>query len=211
MSPEEMMDLMTREEHLHADLLPYYDPEKRLLNAPLVQMLFHDEARSGFANAQYAQKERSLGKALVDENWNQYVWLHERPYRLWAFGQIKGLMSDRDYWEILGAVWIDSENIWQNKQEWLLALSSPRKEKKYLMNPTDRKALRELPDELRVYRGIDKDKGDPDGFSWTLSRAKAEWFADRYWKNGIVLEQVVKKKDVTAHFLGRGEQEVVLI
>ena len=50
------------------------------------------------------------------------------------------------------------------------------------------------------------------GLSWTLDREKALWFANRWLcfkrRRPIVLQTVVRKMDVVAHFAERNEQEI---
>jgi hypothetical protein len=48
-----------------------------------------------------------------------------------------------------------------------------------------------------------------DGLSWTLDKAKAEFFANRFSKGGIILEREIPKSDIIAVLTGRGESEVI--
>ena len=43
------------------------------------------------------------------------------------------------------------------------------------LRPVPKFFIRNLPDEMTVYRG-----GLPDGWSWSLSRERGEWFARKY-------------------------------
>lgn len=63
-------------------------------------------------------------------------------------------------------------------------------------------------DELIVYRG----SGDYilEGYSWTLSIDTAEFFANRYSKEGVIYKGKVKKSDVLDYYENRGESEVLV-
>jgi hypothetical protein len=139
-----------------------------------------------------------------------YVFMYERPYRLHGFLQIMHHLDDKNYWELLGSIWSDSENIWQNFKVWLKLLADDRPGKEHFMDAEEREALAKLPDVLVVHRGYVKGK-NKNGLSYTLSKEKAEWFAKRFSNgNPAVCTRRVKKTDVLAYLTGRGEDEIVL-
>jgi len=76
----------------------------------------------------------------------------------------------------------------------------------------EREALAALPDEITIYRGIKTPDSpdDPHGMSWTLDRDKAVWFANRMKSRGVLYTATIKKSKVLAHFLNRGESEIVV-
>lgn len=166
----------------------------------------------GMINKQYRQKLEAVGEARKSKNWSSYIYLHERPYRLDAFMDVKDEMDDKDYWSLLSDIWVDSENIWQNKDLWKSALSSKRPGKSNMMKKDELDELDSLPDKIKIYRGYIKGKNQ-NGFSWTTDKAKATWFSGRLARGGekpLVAEATVSKKDVVAYFTRRGESEVVL-
>jgi len=79
------------------------------------------------------------------------------------------------------------------------------------MDETERAALAGLDEQLTVYRGFRR-PGKHLAPSWTLDRARAEWFARRPLdrNKGYVATTTVAKSSVMAYFTGRGEQEIVL-
>ena len=166
----------------------------------------------GMINQQYRQKLEAVGEARKSKNWSSYIYLHERPYRLDAFMDVKDEMDDKDYWSLLSDIWVDSENIWQNKDLWKSALSSKRPGKSNMMKKDELDELDSLPDKIKIYRGYIKGKNQ-NGFSWTTDKAKATWFSSRLARGNekpLVAEATVSKKDVVAYFTRRGESEVVL-
>jgi ADP-ribose pyrophosphatase YjhB (NUDIX family)/predicted ABC-type ATPase/transposase len=166
----------------------------------------------GMINQQYRQKLEAVGEARKSKNWSSYIYLHERPYRLDAFMDVKDEMDDKDYWSLLSDIWVDSENIWQNKDLWKSALSSKRPGKSNMMKKDELDELDSLPDKIKIYRGYIKGKNQ-NGLSWTTDKAKATWFSGRLARGNekpLVAEATVNKKDVVAYFTRRGESEVVL-
>lgn len=196
-------------EPLHPDLVPYFEPDGALgpqLRHPLVYQvpLFSN----GRANAYYLQKKEDLINAVLHRKFNQIIYLHERPYRLQAFISIAKDLPDTKYWSLLSSIWTDTENQWQNLEQWKELLSSNRPERHYLMDESEFQLLNSLPELVTIYRGCIKGLNE-DGLSWTLNKSKAEFFANRFSKEGIVLEREIPKSDIIAVLTGRGESEVI--
>jgi hypothetical protein len=80
------------------------------------------------------------------------------------------------------------------------------------MNPQERRFLARQRERLTIYRGCRS--GRKIGWSWTLDRRKAKWFARRFEEyvegSPIVLIGEVNKKDVIAYFASRKEKEIVV-
>ncbi len=198
---------------LHPDLQDYYFVQNGIpmIKHPLVFSIFHTDIQNYIINKHYEWKKTELNKAFKEKKWSKYIFLHERPYRLQAFEKISIYLRPKQYWTLLGGIWIDSENIWQNLDQWTFFLTEgPKRDRQYFMSADDRKQFAKLPDTSKVYRGYipRKNKG---GYSYTLSKDKAQWFANRFHKNGQVIERTVKKSDVFAYLNGRNEQEVIII
>jgi hypothetical protein len=208
---EELMAQLVAEhsEPLHPDLVPYLEQSDigwEMLRHPLVyQVPFFS---SGSANAQYAQKLKAIEKAIANKDYKQSVWLVEKPYRVEAFIKIAEKLSDTDYWKLLSAVWIDTENQYAYLKEWKKLLASKRPNRHYMMDEEDDNILRSLPDLVTIYRGCQKGINE-NGLSWSLDKAKAEFFANRFGKKGIILERTISKNDIVAVLTGRGESEVI--
>lgn len=202
--------IMASTEDLHPDLVPYVSdgPLGKQLRHPLVYQI--GMWGNGFANAYYLQKINDVKKAFQNKKYDSYVWLHERPYRIEAFQEIQHLLSDTAYWKLLADIWTDTENQWQNYQEWKDLIGSKRGSRHYLMDEEDDQILRSLPDEVIIYRGCQKGINE-NGLSWTLDKSKAEFFAKRLGKEGIVLEKTISKADIIAVFTGRNESEVIFL
>lgn len=199
---------------LDSDLVPYIHTELSglvCLKHPLVFEVPYSEMLNGRINTYYAAKQEAVQAAEAAENWSQYIWLHERPYRLGAFYGIRDLLSDEDYWSYLSMIWQDTENMWQEIWTWHQCLESDRAGRsEFFMDEDDRKVLDSLPDYFPIYRGTSE--GLPPGLSWTINRERAEWFARRFIRAGkkpFLLSGFVAKGDVIAYLGGRNEEEIV--
>jgi hypothetical protein len=208
---EDLMAQLVAEhsEPLHPDLLPYFEKstgEWEMLRHPLVyQVPFRS---NGSANAQYAQKLKAVKEALGSWNYSQYVFLHERPYRVEAFKKIEKQLGIVNYWQLLTQVWIDTENQYAYLKDWKKLLSADRGDRNDMMNDEDKESLRLLPEEVTIYRGCQEGLNE-NGLSWTLDKSKAEFFANRFGKKGIILERKIPKSDIIAVLTGRNEAEVI--
>lgn len=212
---ESFEELMKRQEPLDPELKPWLEKGSgRLgwptLKHPLVFGIPYMEAMNAMYNAQLKAKKEYAEEAIQNKKWSSYLYIHERPYRFNKFIEIEHLMTDREYWDNLGSIWSDSENIWQYKAIITALLLSKRGDREHFMDEREREFLENLPEEFIIYRGH---QGiNRSGYSWTLSYWRARWFAQRFdpKKNGVV-QAIVNKKDIIGVLLGRGEYEIVTL
>jgi hypothetical protein len=212
---EQLLQEMYQPAELHPDLQEYFLVQNGIpmIKHPLVYSIFHFDIQNYIINQQYEWKKKSLKEAVKKKNWGSYIFLHERPYRFEAFVSIAPQLEREPklYWELLGSIWVDSENIWQNQDRWkFLIETGPKKNREYFMSEEDRETFKNLPETLTVYRGYTPRKNKA-GFSYTLSKDKAIWFANRFGKNGKVIERTVNKKDIFAYKNDRSEQEIIIL
>lgn len=116
------------------------------------------------------------------------------------------LLSDQRYWEILRTVWIISGSI-QTLPTFLPFFQSTRKHKYFFSTPQEAKYLRELPEEIYIYRAMNVDE---IGISWTISREYAEWYQLEYAKETIVTKWIAKK-EVFAYINRNQEHEILIL
>lgn len=162
-------------------------------------------------NRALERKQEILARYREEKNWHGCVFIYERPYRLYAFSHIEADLDDKAYWEVLGSIWTDSENIWQEEKEWAELLSSERPHREYMMDEDERVAFEKLPDLIEIHRGY-KLRERKMGMSWTTNFPQAEWFARRLIREderAYVVSGTVPKDKALAYHLGRGESEIV--
>ena len=219
-------EISKRDEPLHPDLreaLVTTDFGMRMVQHPLVHTLYSEGLDAVF-NEQYRLKRKAVAEYEAEGNWSALLNMYARPYRaetLWAF---ESRMTDEEYWGNVAWVWIDSENIGQLKWLWELMLQhrSPESRYRHIMTDDERAALGRLGRRFTIYRGarVGDPIHSPRGLSWTTNPRKARFFANRYAKvdrdgtveePGVVLSFEVDRDDVIAHFLQRGEEEIVVL
>jgi hypothetical protein len=217
-----MGELFKPWESLHPDLAEwvYEDELGAHLKHPLVFDAFYVPGmRDGMLNDTYEAKRRAVANAIDRENWAEFIILHERPYRLEALYQISDQIEDDcKFWRLVTDVWTDTENARQNYDEWEELFASERSCRESMMNEEEQAKLASLSSEIRIYRGFrfKEDEYDGiDGFSWTLSRDRAIWFAKRFAGAFEDTPQIatayVRKADVIAYLNGRGEDEILVL
>jgi hypothetical protein len=222
---DQLMELVTRKEELHEDLKPWIvndGPLGPMLKHPLVQDFVFDQTRCARLNLTYAYKIEAVADALAKEEWRRYVFLRERPYRAAVLQELSEIISGEQYWTLAGDVWTDSENCWQYQEEWYEMLTVDPIGREF-MSSEDVRSVFTLPPEkggllpeTQIYRGFCHEDA-LDGYSWTLDRARAKWFANRaVWRSGeketpMVASATVAREHVIAYITSRDEQEIVLL
>ncbi|MCC6736508.1 MAG: hypothetical protein IT534_10345 [Bauldia sp.] len=210
-------------EELHPDLRPYVvdGPFGRTLKHPLVFMHHLDNLRLGDGryvdtvaqtNEGYEWKTKRVAAAINAGDWHSFVFLHERPHRTDALMEAM-IISGLPLWELAANVWSDSENLWQYQEEWRDIFGEAghgKNNRPGLMTPHERRTLAAQPRTFKVWRGVCR-LDAVQGMSWTLSRSKALWFANRFTGDGpLLVSGTVAKRDVIAYFSARQEREIVV-
>ena len=131
------------------------------------------------------------------------------PYRLEFLNMIQNDITQKELSEQLSWMWTDTEFPNQYPQKMLIKLFR-KTDKKLLMNKEEIEAYNALADEITIYRGLQTSRAKRLGLSWTLSKEKAQWFANRWKKKCKVYSASIKKEDAFAYFKGRGEEEIVV-
>jgi len=119
-----------------------------------------------------------------------------------AFLIMRGELNDDQYFHCLG-ICLTSECYATDYPHLIRALLSERSPhaQRHLMDEKEQMHLEKLPPELIIYRGVCPNF--VDGFSWTLSEEKAEFFANRHsdcGRDSGIFKGVCKKQDVIAYF-----------
>ena len=207
-----MSEILSRKEDLHEDLVPYYENKGMfpVVRHPYVFSVPHSDNLNALVNLRYIENKKRIEKFFEDKNFASYIFNHERPYRLNALVDCIKLLEDKEYWELVADVWVDSENIWQNLNIWKRLLTQRTESKDLFMDEDDKKSFDELPDKFIVYRGYIEGQ-NKKGFSYTTDENKAKWFAKRYGKNGKVTSRFVSKSEVFAFTNRRNENEIIIL
>lgn len=214
----QMFKRMFRPEELCDELRPYVIETGVLgkwLKHPLVHQHYLEPHDNHRVNVQYRTKVGMLEDYAVSSNGHGYVYVHERPYRADALERVLETfnLTHSERLELIRSVWTDTENIHENLHVWesIFEEVGPGE----LTDADEREAFDALPDELTIYRGTAYEDGMGTGYSWTLDRAKAAWFARRLFAPERhdaprVLTGTVPKAEVYGYTDGRGESEIIV-
>lgn len=220
-----MLDFFRPWEALDPELARYrnrVNDQMEAIQHPLVYAVpYMPGMEDGRLNGMLRQKKKVIAEYEAEGNFSAIISVvYERAYRLDALLRYaERIEDDCNFWDTVGGVWTDSENIHQSYDEWQDILHTLRPRRECIMDEDEREALAALPDTLKVYRGVRALDGDYDGlegFSWTLDRSQAVWFARRWagvndGETAVVYTGKVAKADVIAYFSGRGEKEIVAL
>jgi hypothetical protein len=212
----QLQELMQTPEELDPELAAYLADTEHgwaALRHPLVYQVPYHPSMNAVSNIQLKAKREQLTKALRRKDWNQYLFLHERAYRIDAFENICWQLGSKTYWELLGDIWTDTENLWQNLEKWRDCLTADRRWRNHLMNAEERGTLQLYPPRFTVYRGFTA-PGSVLGLSWTTNQIVAKFFARRLAPRDnllFVAQGTVRRRDVIAYFNGRDESEIVVL
>lgn len=203
-------------EPLDEELEPYLDETGFLgtsLKHPLVCVVPFIPQLAYRANDQLARKKVALERAVKEQDWHTVIWLHERPWRVQAFAGISERLTNPEYWDVLGEVYVDTENFWQESRRWASLLRSRRPARDRFMTKDEREELAKLPDTLTVYRGY-HGRAKKLSWAWTLDHDRAVWFAQRlagvHGRPPTVATATVARDGVLALLTRRGEDEIVV-
>ncbi len=139
--------------------------------------------------------------------------LLNKTYALTFLKYAKEHLSAKDLSLILADAWMQAENPNMDTNVSKKELVSMFKEadKAVMMDAEESKRLAELGESVTVYRGVTPyNARNVKALSWTLDKAKAKWFANRFGQSGTVYKAEIGKQDILAFFMGRNESEVVL-
>jgi hypothetical protein len=164
--------------------------------------------RSTQINRRFAKKSKQAEELWSRQDYRRYLYLHERDYRAANHQQPEAEIA-----KLVGEVWIDSENIHQDRTRWRRiwrSLKTPQS----AMSANDVAGLAAQPDPLTVFRGTPHPRHDKLSLSWTTDRDRAIAIARRFPTEAdflLLLSGQVAKKNIFAYFTGSNDSEVVAL
>lgn len=130
------------------------------------------------------------------------------PEAIKYFARVCDKLSDYAYWFLLSTLWV-SYTGYSDLELWKQLFSSGRsKRKKSIMKPSEVKAYDYLPYFVTAYRA--HRPNETDWIAYTLNKDTAFRFASERGVSSIS-EYKTKKTDITALFLRRGEDEIIVL
>lgn len=135
-----------------------------------------------------------------------------KPYKLTFLKFTKTFMTKELFAEVLKDAYIVTE--FPNRDKNVLPKDLKgwfrQADKKHLMSEEEYAQYLNLPNTVKIYRGVTSLKG-AKGLSWTLDLETAKWFSNRFNPQvSYVLSAEVPKEKIFAYFNDRNEYEVVV-
>ena len=132
----------------------------------------------------------------------------ETPEAFDYFIHHRSMLSDYTYWFFLSTLWVDYTG-YSDLRDWKDMFSSKRPNKEIsLMKPSELKAFHDLPNKVIAYR-VHR-PNETDWIAYTLSLEVALRFARERNADKISVYRI-KKRDILALFLRRGEHEIIVL
>lgn len=147
-------------------------------------------------------------RRLQEADINHLFIMVKKPYQLEVFDMVSPFLDKVDFNTLLSDIYknIEFPN-WDNDIEKLKGhLESIDKE--LFMDEKNKRFYESLPEQVTVYRGVYSEESLYDALSWTTEFETAQWFANRFGNDGIVLKGEILKEDIYCCYLS--EHEVVL-
>ena len=158
-------------------------------------------------------KAKAQVKSRIDkvEEFQDFSMILQKPYLLVFLKYTHFYLSKEDLSKYLADAWMRME--FPNHDDTLtkteLINLFKQSDPAFMMEDKELIGYERLPDKFKVYRGVKKNQ-DHKALSWTLNKDVAKWFSLRFSDEGVVYTAEIKKEDVFAVFLNRGELEIVL-
>ncbi|RQW23298.1 hypothetical protein EHS17_14345 [Rhodobacteraceae bacterium CH30] len=185
------------------------------LRHPLVSITPYHESMNAIFNRMLEHKRESIQQSIKAEDWENFVFLHERPYRLNAIVELRNNMNVefKALASIVLSAYSDSENISENSELWRELLTTAAQYTKE-MNDSDISGMSEISalwgKTVTLYHGGEVPI-EGARWCWTLDLEKARWFADRFEREGALYACEVAGEYIDFILHHRGESEVLVM
>ncbi|MCT2882934.1 hypothetical protein [Lentilactobacillus buchneri] len=131
------------------------------------------------------------------------------PEAIRYFAQHCEKLTNYGYWFLLSTLWVWAGDVTDDLDLWRKLFSSNRPDKEIsLMKRDELREFKSLPNKVTVYRAMVPNESD--GISYTTSIETVFKFARRHGSQ-FILTGRIKKHDITALFLRRGENEILIL
>ncbi len=157
---------------------------------------------------------RAMDEAFYACDWWRFVFLHEPGDWVPVFEMYASQIDDDSYWRMLRGIFSSLDTVAPHHESFRRLFARRPADVSVRMSDFEVQFLSKLPDPLTVYRGYAGPH--PFGFSWTLNRSTAMFFAYRAQRRigensqPCLLKGLARKQDVLTLILHKDEYEVVI-
>lgn len=148
---------------------------------------------------------------MTESELEHIIWADvDKPDRIRALWLLRHEFSPLRFWKLFRDVWTNSESLYQHVHKFPELFSLHPDYRDAIMNLSERQAVAKFDYPLHIYRG-----GWVEniwGWSWTLDRDRAVWFANRCPMDGkpLLAEGWIPRRDVIGYLADRNEQEIIV-
>lgn len=198
------------------DLRESVSDDRRWVHSPFLISLIDPDSvdvateHNALLNLQFVAAQERYHRLIEQGRYQSAIFATTRPYRTLVLDELSVDMTPQQYWEAVGAVWVDQENPSDFTQEWRKRFTRELPHKEHLMEEDEREAFLELPDTLVVYRAGYDWQPPAQGLAWTLDQSVAQWFARRYKADRPIYAATILKQYTVALILRRNEKEIIV-
>lgn len=214
LSPEEFEE--RKGEPLDPALMEYvraYEYLGEMVDHPLVRC---SASMPCVANAIYSSKKAWLEQVIAAGDWTAIVDLHENHHRLEAFlqyvaGRDARLVDlDIEMRELATLIWSNSERIWEERGLWEGLFRGWRPGDGLLLaDGESRDVFESMPESFVVFRGSRGPELEGTR-SWTTSKERALWYAQRFPGSATLMRGMVDKAAVVGCISSEQDLEYVI-
>lgn len=185
------------------------------LRHPLVTRPYNERFNAVY-NRQYQDRLTALKQAKAARNYERFVWLHERPFRVTEFQRIARRLSNDQYWRMLAQVWVDAGGSFAQRELWTQLWTADRSHREQVMTDDEHDALAILPETapgvVTIYRGC-PDAEAIEGLSWAVSRSQAIEYGTRFatTQNVVLATATISKLKIQAYFVDRKPDQAEVV
>ena len=148
---------------------------------------------------------------------SEKLWLvcekHERIRAYYnMLNQIDDKPSVEEFWETFWSIWTGSENLHADMSivDHLVVYGQKLGSSILGLDEDEQEFVSKLPEVVTIFRGCSEQ--NKQGWSWSIFREKALWFAERSVGSDkrYLLKAKVKREDILGYLSGRNEGEIVV-
>jgi hypothetical protein len=157
-----------------------------------------------------ARKLKPMLQCLSTQHWVKFFNYVKAPFRLSFLDKIQKFLSPDEYWRFFRFAWNTAENSWEQRSLINKLINYPKGSPRSMMMAKEIAEFNKLPQTLQLYRGAMV--YNALGYSWTLSRGVARWFAEKRQPHRVtmIIKGTCKKSDVFGLFLIQSEREILV-
>ena len=185
------------------------DSENEIISHPLTSIIHvKKDGKMMIINDEYVDWKCNKIRDSSEDAGSIFLQIN-KSYGFSLLAETQSYLTQREFSELLKEIWTTA-NFPNNEDIDLLMDLFKKAKKEFLMSEEDLNKFNSLPKVITIYRGLQDEDSEVEVLSWTLSKEKAEWFANRRNIKNEVYQAEINKSDVFMFNNDRKEEEIVV-